>query len=175
MCEFEILDPLEPSCPLSLGGTRWLPARPFSAIPLYPWFQLVFSWPHRYYVVADGGVMRGKLISVILAGDPLTSPKLQSSRRESSAAASYPLCWWVFFVTPRILRSTGRRGHPPQLYIPHSSSCFCGLQEITSLRTTLARSESKCVALSEMRTIRWDLNGIHASTIRNLISREASD
>jgi len=64
-------------------GTRWLPARPFSAIPLYPWFQLVFAWRHRHYVVADGGVIRGSLMSVILAGVPLTSRKLRRSRRQS--------------------------------------------------------------------------------------------
>jgi hypothetical protein len=52
-------------------GTRWLPSRPFSAIPLYPWFQLVFAWRHRHYVVADGGVIRGSLMSVVLAGVPL--------------------------------------------------------------------------------------------------------
>jgi len=78
-------------------------------------------------------------------------------------------------VTSRILRSTGRRGHSPQRYIPHSSSCFCGQQKITSLQTTVARSYSKCVALSVMQTIRWDVNGIHVPTIRNLIRREGSD
>ena len=80
-----------------------------------------------FYVVADGGVIRGSLISVILEAVPLTSRKLRRSRRQS---------------------------HPPQRYIPHSSSCFCDLQEITSLQTTVARSYSKCVALSVMRTIR---------------------
>jgi len=59
-------------------GTRWLPARPFSAIPLYPWFQPVFAWRHRHDVVADGGVIRGSLISVILAGVPLTWRRRQS-------------------------------------------------------------------------------------------------
>ena len=43
------------------------------------------------------------------------------------------------------------------------------------LQTIAARSYSKCVALSVMRTIRWDVNGIHVSTIRNLIRREGSD
>jgi hypothetical protein len=28
-------------------GSRWLPARPFSAMPLFPWFQLVFVWRRR--------------------------------------------------------------------------------------------------------------------------------
>jgi hypothetical protein len=60
-------------------GTRWLPARPFSAIPFYPWFQLVFAWRRRHYVVAGGGVIRGSLLSVILAGVPLTSRKLRRS------------------------------------------------------------------------------------------------
>jgi hypothetical protein len=77
-------------------GTRWLPARPFSAIPLYPWFQLVFPWRHRHYVVAGGGVIRGSLISVILAGVPLKSRKLRCSRRQS---------------------------HSPQRRIPYSGGC----------------------------------------------------
>jgi hypothetical protein len=76
-------------------GTRWLPARPFSAIPLYLWFQLVFVWRHRHDV-ADGGVIRGSFISVILAGVPLTSRKWRRSRRQSSATASYPLFQRVF-------------------------------------------------------------------------------
>ena len=70
-------------------GTRWLPARPFSAIPLYPWFQLVFAWRHRHYVVADGGVIRGSLISVILAGDPLTLRKWHRSRRQPQRRIPY--------------------------------------------------------------------------------------
>jgi len=156
-------------------GTRWLQARPFSAIPLYPWFQLVFALRHWHYVVAGGVVIRGSLISVILAGVPLTSRKLHRCRRQS---------------------------RPPQLRIPYSGECsrhvtditfnrasgpsttalylsfqhlFCGQQEITSLQTTVARSYSKCIALSVIRTIRWDVNGIHVSTIRNLIRREGSD
>ena len=44
-----------------------------------------------------------------------------------------------------------------------------------SFQTTVARSNSKCVALSVMRTTRWDVNGFHVSTIRNLIRREGSD
>jgi hypothetical protein len=78
-------------------------------------------------------------------------------------------------VPSRILRSIGRRGHPPQRNILHSSFCFCDLQEITSLQTTVARSYSKCVALSVMRTMRLDVNGIHVSTIRNLIRWEESE
>jgi hypothetical protein len=54
-------------------GTKWLPARPFFAILLYPWFQLVFAWRHQHNFVADGGVILGNLISVILAGVPLAS------------------------------------------------------------------------------------------------------
>jgi hypothetical protein len=89
--------PLRPFGPLVFGGhcrimsTRWLPARPFSAIPLYPWFQPVFAWRHRHDVVANGGVIRGSLISVILAGVPL-----KWRRRKSSASPSYPLCRLVF-------------------------------------------------------------------------------
>jgi hypothetical protein len=136
-------------------GTRWLPARPFSAIPLYPWFQLVFSWRHWHYVVAGGGVIRGSLISVILAGFPLTSWKLRHSRSRVIRHSVLSLILVGVRVTSRILRSTGRRAHPPQRYISHSSSCFCGLQEITSLQTTVVRPYSKCVALSVMRTIRF--------------------
>jgi hypothetical protein len=76
-------------------GTRWLPARPFFAVPLYPWLQLVFVWRHQHDV-ADGGVIRGSLISVILAGVPLTSRKWRRSRRQS---------------------------HPPQRRIPYSGGC----------------------------------------------------
>jgi len=74
-------------------GTRWLPAQPFSTIPSYPWFQLVFTWRHWHYVYAGGGVICGSLISVILVGVPLTSRKLHRSRRQS---------------------------HPPQRRIPYS-------------------------------------------------------
>jgi len=89
--------PLRTSGPLFFGGhcrimgTRWLPVRPFSAIPLYPWFQLVFTWRHRHDVVADGGVIHGSLISVILAG-----VSLPSRRRQSSTTSSYPLFRRVF-------------------------------------------------------------------------------
>jgi len=97
-----------------------------SATASYPLFRRVFASRHGYYVQPDDGAIRHSVVSLIPAG----------------------VC-----VTSRILRSTGRRGHPPQRYIPHSSSCFCDLQEITSLQKTVARSYSKCVALSVMRTI----------------------
>jgi hypothetical protein len=87
-------------------GTRWLSARPFSAIPLYPWFQLVFAWRHRHYVVADGGVIRGSLISVILAGVPLTFRKWRCSRRQ------------------------------PQRRIPYSGGCSRHVMDITFNRAT---------------------------------------
>jgi len=90
-------------------GTRWLPARPFSAVPLYPWFQLVFAWRRRHYVVADGGVIHGSLISAILAGVPLTSRKLHRCRRHS---------------------------HPPQLSIPYSGGCSRHVTDITFNRAT---------------------------------------
>jgi hypothetical protein len=64
-------------------GRRWLPARSFSAITLFLWFQLVFVWRHRHYVVADCGVIRGSPISVILAGVTPTSRKWRYSRRQS--------------------------------------------------------------------------------------------
>jgi hypothetical protein len=77
--------PLRPFGPFfcRIMGTRWLPAWPFSAIPLYPWFQLVFAWHHWHYIVADGGVFHGTLMSVILARVPLTSRKLRRSRGQS--------------------------------------------------------------------------------------------
>jgi len=90
-------------------GTRWLPARQFSAIPLCPSFQLVFAWRHRHYVVAGGGVIRGSLISVILAGIPLTSRKWRRSRRQS---------------------------HPPQRRIPYSGGCSRHVTDSTFNRVT---------------------------------------
>ena len=106
--------PLRPFRPFFFGGhcrimgTRWLPARPFSAIPLYPWFQLVFAWRHRHDV-ADGGVIRGSLISVILAGVPLTLRKWRCSRRQS---------------------------HPSQRRIPYSGGCLRHVTNITFKRAT---------------------------------------
>jgi len=106
--------PLWPFWPFYFGGhcnimgTRWLPARPFSAIPLYPWFQLMFAWRHRQDV-ADGGVIRGTFMSVILAGVPLTSRKWRCSRRQS---------------------------HPPQRHIPYSGGCSRHVTDITFKRAT---------------------------------------
>jgi hypothetical protein len=149
--------------------------------------------------MADGEyVFRDTLISVVLAGVRVTSPTLrchwrwslprQIYIRKSSGSSPYVLADDRVFrysvlslilvgvcVTSRILRSTGRRAHTPQRYIPHSSSCFCGLQEIMSLQATVVRSYSKCVALSVIRAIRWDVNGIYVSTIPNPIRREKSD
>ena len=134
--------PLPPFGPFSfrshcrIMGTRWLPARPFSAIPLYPWFQLVFAWRHRHYVVADGGVIRGSLMSVVLAGVPLSSRKLHRSRRQSSATAPYPLFWWVFasrhgyYVLPRggaIRHSVISRNLAP-VFLAYRKSRLCGRQ-----------------------------------------------
>ena len=152
-------------------GTRWLPARPFSAIPLYPWLQLVFASRHRHYVVADGGVIRGSLMSVILAGVPLTSRKWRSRRQSHLPQRRIPFSGGCSRHVTDItfIRATGPSA--TALY-PSSGSCFCDLQEITSLQTTVARSYSKCVALSVLRTIRWDVNGIHVSTIRNPIRRK---
>jgi len=90
-------------------STRWLPEWPFSAITLYPCFQLVFAWRHRHYVVADGGVIRGSLISVILAGVPLASRKWRRSRRQS---------------------------HPLQRRIPYSGGCSRHVTDITFNRAT---------------------------------------
>jgi hypothetical protein len=149
-------------------------------------------------MVADATVSRDTIRSVVLAGVRVTSPTFrcrwrwshprQSYIRDSSGSFPYVVAddrvirhsvLSLFLarvrVTSRILRSTGRRGHPPQRYIPHSSFCFCDLQEITSLQATVARSYFKCVPLSVMRTIRWNVNGIRAPTIRNLIRREGSD
>jgi hypothetical protein len=153
---------------------------------------------HGNKMAAEATVFRDTLISVVPAGVGVTSPTLrcrwrrshprQSYIRDSSGSSPYVLAEDKLIrysvlslilvgvrVTSRILRSTGRRAHPPQRYFPHSSSCFCGLQEITSLHTTFVRSYSKCVALSVKRTIRCDVNGIHVSTITNLIRREGSD
>jgi hypothetical protein len=102
--------PLQPFGPIFFGGhcrimgTRWLPAQPFSAIPLYPCFQLMFVWHHRHYVVADGGVIRGSLIFVIPAGVPWTSRKWHHSRRQS---------------------------HPPQRRIPYLGGCSHHVTDIT--------------------------------------------
>jgi hypothetical protein len=104
MYGLENLDLLELLGHFSLGGTRWLPARPFFAIPLYPWFQLVFAWRNRHYVVAEDGVVRGSIISVILEEVPLTSRKLHSSRRKI---------------------------HPPQRRIPYSGGCSRHATDIT--------------------------------------------
>jgi len=90
-------------------GTRWLPRRPFSAIPLYPWFQMMFAWRHRHYAVADGGVFCGNLISVILAGVPLTS---------------------------RIWCRNRRQSNPPQRRIPYSGGCSRHVTDITFNRAT---------------------------------------
>jgi len=101
--------PLWPFGPFFFGGhcrimgTKWLSAPPFSAIPLYPWLQLVFVLRHRHDV-ADGGVIRGKLISVILAGVHLTSRKWRRSRRQS---------------------------YPPQHLIPYSGGCSRHVTDIT--------------------------------------------
>jgi hypothetical protein len=92
-----------------IKGTRWLPARPFSAIPVYPWFQLVFVWHHQHYVVADGKFIDGSLISVILVGVHLTSRKLRCSRRQS---------------------------HLLQCCIAYSSGCSCYVTDITFNRAT---------------------------------------
>jgi hypothetical protein len=89
-------------------GTRWLPARLFSAIPLYPWFQLVFMW-RLQHDVADGGVIRGSFISVILKGVPLTSRKWRRSRRHI---------------------------HPPQRRIPYPGGCSRHVTDITVNRAT---------------------------------------
>ena len=92
---------------------------------------------------------------------------------ESSAKASYPLFWRVFASRHGYHVQPGDGAIRHSVISLYSSSCFCDLQEITSLQTTVARSYSTCVALSVMRTIRWDVNGIHVSTIRNLIRRKA--
>jgi hypothetical protein len=132
-------------------------------------------------MAADATVFRDTLTSVLPAGVRETSPTLrcrwrrshprQSYIRDSSGSSPYVIADDRFIrqnvlslilvgvrVTSRILRSTGRRAHPPQRYIPHSSSCFCGLHEITSMQTSVARSYSKCVALSVMHTIRFSTN-----------------
>jgi hypothetical protein len=109
---------LLPLGPLFFGGhrrvmgTRWQLALPFFAITLYPWFKLVklvFAWRHRHDV-ADGGIIRGSLISVILAGVSLTSRKRRCSRRQI---------------------------HLPQRSIPYSGGCSRHVTDITCNRTTV--------------------------------------
>jgi hypothetical protein len=165
-------------------------------------FWDLFLWGplqnHGHKMAAGATVFRDTLISVIPAGLRVTSPTLRCRRRRSHPWQPYirdssgssskvaaddrvirhsvvSLIPAGVRVTSRIICSTGRRDHTPQRYIPHSSSCFCDLQEITFLQTTVARSYSKCVALWVMRTLRWDVNVIHVSTIRNLIRREGSE
>jgi hypothetical protein len=153
---------------------------------------------HGHKMAAEVTVFRNTLKSVVSAGVRMTSPTLRCRWRWSHPRQAYihdtrgsspyvladerVICYSVLSlilvgvcVTTWILRSTGRRAHPPQRYIPHSSSCFCGLQEITSLQTTVVHSYSKCVALSVMCMIRWEVNGIHVHTIQNFIRREGSD
>jgi hypothetical protein len=84
-------------------GTRWLPAWPYSAIPLYPWFQLVFTWCNQNDIAA-GGVIRSSLISVILVGVPLTWRKWRCSRWQS---------------------------HPPQCRIPYYGGCLHHVMDMT--------------------------------------------
>jgi len=118
-------------------GTRWLPARPFPSIPLYLWFQLVFAWLHRHDV-ADDGVIRASLISVIPAGVPLTSRKWRCSRRQS---------------------------HPPQRRIPYSGGCSRYVTDITFNRATGAIRHSVIslvlapvsVTYRKSRPCRWQL------------------
>jgi hypothetical protein len=109
-----------------LRSRKWRCVRRQSHPPVsYPLFQWVFASRrvtsrHSYYVQPDDGAIRHSVISLI-----------------SLIPAGVR-------VMSRTLCSTGRRGHPPQRYIPHSSFCFCDLQETTSLQTTVARSYSKC-------------------------------
>jgi hypothetical protein len=184
--------PLRPFGPFFFGGhsrimgTRWLPLRPFSAIPLYSCFQLVFVWRHRHDV-ADSGVIRGSLISVILVGVPLMSRKWRRSRRQNHPPQRRIPYSGGFCVTSRILRSTGRRGHPPQRYIPHSSSCFCDLQEIAladdscvfllqvccnvrNAYDTLGRERDPCVCNSEPHQTEGSGQGIAVIQITSNIS-----
>jgi hypothetical protein len=155
--------------------------------PSGPFFLWGTLQNHGHNMAAGANVFRNTLISVIPADVHVTSPTWRCRRRRSHPRQPYigdssgsfsnvaemtvirhsvvSLIPAGVCVTLRILRSTGRQDYPPQRYIPHSSSCFCDLQKITSLQTTVARSYSKCVALSLMRRISWDVNGIHVSTI----------
>jgi hypothetical protein len=146
---------------------------------------------HGHKMAGDATVFSNTLIFVVPAGVCVTSPTLHcrwwrshprhSNIRDHGGSSPYiltddrvirysvlSLILLGVRVTSRILCSTSWQAHPPQSYIPRSSSCFCGLQEIMSLQTIVVRSYSKCVAHSEMCTIRWDINGIHVSTIPNL-------
>jgi hypothetical protein len=96
-------------CSRDVTDITLLRAAESSAAVLYPWFQLVFAWRHRHYVIAGGGVIRGTLISVILAGVPLTSRKWRCSR-------------W--------------QRHQPQRRIPYSGGCSRHVTDITFNRAT---------------------------------------
>ena len=97
-------------------------------------------------VAADGAVFHGSLISVILAGVPQRRGNYVVADDRVIRHSVVSLILVDVRVTSRILRSTGWRGHQPQRYISQSSTCFCSLQEITSLQTTVARSYTTCVA-----------------------------
>jgi hypothetical protein len=64
--------------------------------------QLVFTSRHWHYVVAEGEDIRDSLISVILAGVPITSRKLHSSRRIVICRSVVSLILVVLRVTPWI-------------------------------------------------------------------------
>jgi len=176
----EILDLFDLLGPFSLGATAESWAQDGcrrGRFLRYPYIRDC-SWCSRDVTdmmsqAAQSQIIRGSLISVILAGVPLTLRKWCCSRRQSHP----PQCRIPYSsgCLRHVTAITWERGHMPQRDIPHYSSCFCDLQEITFLQTTVACSYSECVALSVMRTIRRDVNGIHVSTIRNLIRREGSD
>jgi hypothetical protein len=109
----KILDLFELLGPFSLGATAESRAQDDcrrDRFPRYPYISdsTWCSWRHRHDV-ADCGVIRGSLISVILARVPLTSRKWRSSRRQS---------------------------HPPQRRIPYSGGCTRHVMDITFKRAT---------------------------------------
>jgi len=91
----EILDLFDLLSPSSLGATAESWAQDgcwrnrYLRCPSIP----DSSWRSRdvtTYIVADSGVIRGSLISVILAGVPLTLQKLRCSRRQPQRHIPYP-------------------------------------------------------------------------------------
>jgi hypothetical protein len=134
--------------PYSLGATAepWAQdgcrRNRFPAIPLYPWFQLAFAWRHRHNIVADGGVIRGSLISVILAGVPLTSQKWRRSRRQS---------------------------HPPQRRIHYSGGCSRHVTDITFNQATGPSATALYLLFRHLFLWRtgmgWDVNGMWTGSL----------
>jgi hypothetical protein len=98
---------------------------------------------------------------------------------ESSGTASYPLFRRVFasrhgyYVQPSDEAIRHSVIYPSLLLLflwPTGNHVLADDSWAFLLQVSVMRN-----VMPVMRTIRWDVNGIHASTIRNLIRREGSD